>query len=146
MSQNNENQQGFSLDLRNEISKRLAIHKNISQEVIVITADKMELILGRTREILTSQREWWTPLGLLISFITTLCTSEFKDTFGLHKEFWHAVFCLFSLGSIIWLGTSFYKLCKNWKKGNIDHIMKNIKLKSGEALLENEGRNPITAH
>jgi len=71
MSQNNEKQQGLPFDFGDEISKRLAIHKNISQEVIVITADKMELILGRTREILTSQREWWTPFGLLISFITT---------------------------------------------------------------------------
>jgi hypothetical protein len=140
MSQNNENQQGLSVDFGNELSKNLTIHKNVKQEIIITTADKIKLVLINTKEILTAQRDWWTPFGLLISFITTLCTAEFKDAFGLTKEFWHAIFVLLTLGSAIWLLKSFYKLYKNWGKDNLDNIIENIKLRSENAS-ENESTN-----
>jgi hypothetical protein len=140
MSQNNENQQGLSVDFGDELSKNLTIHKNVKQEIIITTADKIKLVLINTREILTAQRDWWTPFGLLISFITTLCTAEFKDAFGLTKEFWHAIFVLLTLGSAIWLLKSFYKLYKNWGKDNLDNIIENIKLRSENAS-ENESTN-----
>jgi hypothetical protein len=141
MSQNNENQQGLSVDFGDELSKNLTIHKNVKQEIIITTADKIKLVLINTRDILTAQRDWWTPFGLLISFITTLCTAEFKDSFGLMKEFWHAIFVLLTLGSAIWLLKSFYKLYKNWGKDNLDNIIENIKLRSENAS-ENESTNP----
>lgn len=140
MSQNNENQQGLSVDFGNELSKNLTIHKNVKQEIIITTADKIKLVLINTKEILTAQRDWWTPFGLLISFITTLCTAEFKNAFGLTKEFWHAIFVLLTLGSAIWLLKSFYKLYKNWGKDNLDNIIENIKLRSENAS-ENESTN-----
>ena len=140
MSQNNENQQGLSVDFGDELSKNLTIHKNVKQEIIITTSDKIKLVLINTREILTAQRDWWTPFGLLISFITTLCTAEFKDAFGLTKEFWHAIFVLLTLGSAIWLLKSFYKLYKNWGKDNLDNIIENIKLRSENAS-ENESTN-----
>jgi hypothetical protein len=118
----------------------LTIHKNVKQEIIITTADKIKLVLINTKEILTAQRDWWTPFGLLISFITTLCTAEFKDAFGLTKEFWHAIFVLLTLGSAIWLLKSFYKLYKNWGKDNLDNIIENIKLRSENAS-ENESTN-----
>ncbi len=140
MSQNNENQQGLSVDFGDELSKNLTIHKNVKQEIIITTADKIKLVLINTREILTAQRDWWTPFGLLISFITTLCTAEFKDAFGLTKEFWHAIFVLLTLGSAIWLLKSFYKLYENRGKDNLDNIIENIKLRSENAS-ENESTN-----
>jgi len=141
MSQNNQNQQGLSVDFGDELSKNLTIHKNVKQEIIITTADKIKLVLINTREILTAQRDWWTPFGLLISFITTLCTADFKDAFGLTKEFWRAIFVLLTLGSAIWLLKSFYKLYKNWGKDNLDNIIENIKLRSENASPENESTN-----
>jgi hypothetical protein len=141
MSQNNENQQGLSIDFGDELSKNLTIHKNVKQEIIITTADKIKLVLINTREILTAQRDWWTPFGLLISFITTLCTADFKDAFGLTKEFWHAIFALLTLGSAIWLLKSFYKLYKNWGEDNLDNIIEKIKLRSENASPENESTN-----
>jgi predicted acyltransferase len=141
MSQNNQNQQGLSVDFGDELSKNLTIHKNVKQEIIITTADKIKLVLISTREILTAQRDWWTPFGLLISFITTLCTADFKDAFGLTKEFWHAIFVLLTLGSGIWLLKAFYKLYKNWGQDNLDNIIVKIKLRSENALLEDESTN-----
>ena len=68
MSQpNNPNEQGLSVDFGDELSKNLTIHKNVNQEIIITTADKIKLVLINTKEIMTSQRDWWTPFGLLVS-------------------------------------------------------------------------------
>jgi hypothetical protein len=128
MSQNNENNQGLSVDFGDELSKNLTIHKNVKQEIIITTADKIKLVLISTKEILTAQRDWWTPFGLLISFITTLCTADFKEAFKIPKEFWHAIFVLLTIGSSIWLIRCLHKLYKNWGQDNLDNIIEKIKL------------------
>lgn len=126
---NNNPQGGLSIDFGDELSKNLTIHKNVKQEIIVTTADKMKLVLTSTKEILTSQRDWWTPAGLLVSFIATLCTADFKETFTLPKEFWHAIFVILTIGNFIWLIFTLVKLYKNWGKGDIDKIIESIQLK-----------------
>lgn len=137
MSQNNNNNEGLSIDFGNELSKNLTIHKNVKQEIIITTADKIKLVLISTKEVLTSQRDWWTPFGLLISFIATLTTADFKEALNLSKEFWHAIFVLLTIGSSIWLVYSFYKLYKNWGEDNLDNIIEKIKLKSESSDTEN---------
>ena len=66
------NENGLNIDLNDEFSKNMTVHKNVEQEIIITTSDKIELVLIKTKEILTSKRDWWTPFGLAISFITTL--------------------------------------------------------------------------
>lgn len=129
MTQNGNNE-GLSIDFGNELSKNLTIHKNVKQEIIVTTADKIKLVLIATKDVLIAQRDWWTPFGLLISFITTLCTAEFKESFGVSKEFWHAIFVILTIASAIWLMRCFYNLYKNWGDDNLDNIIEKIKLKS----------------
>ena len=130
MSQNNNNSEGLSIDFGSELSKNLTIHKNVKQEIIITTSDKIKLVLISTKEILTAQRDWLTPFGLLISFVATLCTADFKDAFKLSKEFWHAIFVLLSVASTVWLLSCFYKLYRNWGKDNLDKIIEEIKLKN----------------
>jgi len=130
MSQaNNPNEQGLSVDFGDELSKNLTIHKNVKQEIIITTADKIKLVLINTREIMTSQRDWWTPFGLLVSFVTTLCTADFKDAFGGTKEFWHAIFVLLTIFSGGWLIKTIFKLIKNWGQDDLNKIIEQIKLK-----------------
>jgi len=130
MSQpNNPNEQGLSVDFGDELSKNLTIHKNVKQEIIITTADKIKLVLINTKEIMTSQRDWWTPFGLLVSFITTLCTADFKDSFGGTKEFWHAIFVLLTIFSGGWLVKTIYKLIRNWGQDDLNKIIEQIKLK-----------------
>jgi len=133
----NEINEGLSIDFGSELSKNLTIHKNVKQEIIVTTADKIKLVLIATKEVLTAQRDWWTPFGLLISFITTLCTADFKIAFGISKEFWHAIFVIFTILSFLWLIWSINKLYKNWGQDNPDKIIEKIKLK-GEADPQDE--------
>jgi hypothetical protein len=130
MSQNNNKNHGLSIDFGDELSKNLTIHKNVKQEIIITTEDKLKLVLISTKEILTAQRDWWTPFGLLASFIATLCTANFKDTLGLTKEHWYAIFLILTIVSAGWLLKAFYKLYKNWGKDNLDNIIEKIKLKN----------------
>lgn len=129
MSQNNPTNEGLSVDFGDELSKNLTIHKNVKQEIIITTEDKIKLVLINTREILTSQRDWWTPAGLLLSFIATLSTADFKDALKVPKEFWHAIFVLLTIASAVWLLISLRKLFKNWGQDDLIKIIEQIKLK-----------------
>jgi len=136
LSQNNNDNTGLSVDFGDELSKNLTIHKNVKQEIIITTEDKIKLVLISTKEILSAQRDWVTPFGLLISFIATLITADFKDALGLKKEVWDAIFILLTIASSVWLMWSFYKLYKNWGKDNLDKIIEMIKLKNGSSTAD----------
>jgi len=125
----NKKSTGLSIDFGDELSKNLTIYKNVNQDIIVTTEDKIKLVLIETKESLTAQRDLWTPLGLLISFIATFVTADFKDTLGFVKEFWKAIFVILTMGSSIWLIFSVIKLIKNWNKATLEKIIEKIKIK-----------------
>ena len=127
MSQNKEGL-GLSVDIATELSKNITIHKNVKQEIIVTTEDKIRLVLIDTKRILTAQRDWWTPLGLLLSFIATICTADFKDSIGLTKDTWQAIFLILILLCAIWLIKTLLNLYENWGKHDLQEIVKRIKL------------------
>jgi hypothetical protein len=129
MSQVNNPDQGLSVDFGDELSKNLTILKNVKQEIIITTSDKIRLVLINTKEMLTAQRDWWTPFGLLISFIATLCTADFKEAFGVTKEFWHALFVLLTILSGLWLAKTLFKLIKYYGQDDLNKIIEQIKLK-----------------
>ncbi len=129
MSQTNNQQEGLSVELGDELSKSFTVHKNVKQEIIITTADKIKIVLMETKEILSSQKDWWTPFGLFISFIATLLTADFKDAFSQSKDFWKSSFVLLTIGSALWLIYSLYQLYKNWGQGELKSIIQQIKLK-----------------
>lgn len=123
---------GLSIDVGDELSKNLTIYQNVDQDIIITTEDKIRLVLISTREILTAQREWWTPLGLLISFVATLVTADFIDILGLSKESWKAIFVILTLASIVWLGSALIKLLKNRNQDDLENIIEKIKLENSK--------------
>lgn len=122
------NGNGLTFNVGDEIHNNSTIYTNINQDIIVTTEDKIKLVLIKTKETLKSQRDWLTPLSLFLSFITTLSTSEFKETLGQNKDFWKAIFVILTIGSIIWFLISLYKLYKYWRCDDLDKIIKQIKL------------------
>jgi hypothetical protein len=126
---NNTSKTGISVDFSDELSKNLTIHKNVKQEIIITTEDKIKLVLIKSKEILTSQRDWWTPCGLFISVITTLITSNFEDSLGLTKELWHALFLVLAIVSGGWLVRATYTFFKTSGQNDLDSIIEQIKLK-----------------
>lgn len=118
-----------NIDLNDEFSKNMTVHKNVEQEIIITTSDKIELVLIKTKEILTSQRDWWTPFGLLLAFVTTFCTADFKEFAGITKDTWEALFILLTIVALIWLIISLIKLRKYWGKDDLKIIINQIKVK-----------------
>lgn len=141
MNHNNINENGLTVDISDELSRNLTIHSNVNQEIIITTSDKIEIVLIKTKEILISRRDWWTPFGLFISFITTLTTADFKNSFGIAKEFWKAIFVLLTLISFIWFIHSIIKLIKNWGKDSLEKIIAQIKVNNENNLLNNNTNN-----
>ncbi|MCD7972345.1 MAG: hypothetical protein LUG18_06720 [Candidatus Azobacteroides sp.] len=127
--QSNQQTQKNLIDISSGLMDGLTVHQNIQQEVIVTTEDKIRLILQGK---LTSQKAWLAPFGLLISFIATLCTTDFKAAFGLSKDVWHAIFIILVFLSAIWLIYELVKLWKNWNKTDMDSIIREFKIKQEE--------------
>lgn len=101
--------------------------KNVNQEFIVTTRDKLELVLLKTRDALISQRDWVTPAGLIISFLTTLLTSEFEDKFGISKSIWNAIFIVATLACVFWLFRALYNVYRTKDYGSTEKIIERIK-------------------
>jgi hypothetical protein len=60
--------------------------------------------------------------------VGTLCTAEFKNSFGITKEYWFAIFVCGAIISFGFLLKSLYVLYKNWGHDNPDDIVDSIKL------------------
>jgi len=107
------------------------VYQNTSLDYIVITRDKLELILMKTEKCLSSKNAWITPLGLMVSSILAIISSDFKD-FILPANVWYAFFVITTIICFIWLCFTLYLLIRNWNKGNIEDIINKIIAESGK--------------
>lgn len=78
------------------------VHLNVSQEVIVTTEDKIRLCLSKHLGKMEKKKGWIAPLGILLTIILTLSTSNFTDM-GFKAATWQAVFIISGIISFIWL-------------------------------------------
>ncbi|WP_207869487.1 hypothetical protein [Pseudomonas sp. 51_B] len=78
------------------------IHINTSSEVITITQDKLRIALMENSDIFRSRDSWIAPLGIALTLLITLLTTDFKD-FLLEKSVWKAVFYIALFVSLGWL-------------------------------------------
>ena len=109
-----------------EVSKT---HTNTAQDVIVITEDKLNILLMQHLEHIDSRRAWQTPLALLITIILVLTTTDFQLSFGIPAAYWFAVFFLSAIICSVWLCQTLYKMSKHM---SIEDLLAKIK---------NEGNN-----
>lgn len=100
--------------------------ENIKTDLITITQDKLENILIKHLDKLLLKTKWITPLSLALSILATILTSTFKDSFGLSKDIWAAIFYLLFISSIIWLIILVIKLIRNIKSTSIESLIKAI--------------------
>lgn len=114
-----------------ELNDNRNIFQNTSQDYIVTTKDKLELVLLKTKKCLASKDSWQTPLGLFISCLLTLLTTNFKDFF-LPANVWAAIFVIATVFCFIWLVKTLYNLYINRNKGDIEYIIKKIIKESTE--------------
>ncbi len=115
-----------NIEIQKEFSERLQIHKNLQQEVVVTTVDKLRICLMQHRDCLSAKGEWVAPASLLLSFATTLVAADFKK-FILGAQTWQALYIFLSVGSAIWLLRAISRAFKNRATATLDNLVSEIK-------------------
>jgi len=108
-------------------------------DVIVISDDKLHIILTNCLSRMSSLKQWATPLGILVTLIVTMLTTNFKH-FILQDSVWEAIFWILILTNIVWLLRSIpynhlwvsflhsIGKCENIKTINdVNHVIEKIK-------------------
>jgi len=105
----------------------VVIHKNLSQDVVLTTEDKLRLALIQHRETLNSRAEWLGAGTLAFSFLSTLLLTTFKDVGPLSASTWQAVYLIFFVLAFARFVNILIKMYVNRKKATIDYVIKKIK-------------------
>jgi len=127
MTSEQENQNSKSA-LNRFVAGKATPHKNIDQEVIVASEDKVRLYLEDYQKALTSRRDWIAPLTTGASLLmATISVDSFKNKFGFSPDTWTAMVNI-SLGlSIIWLLIASLNICRNWRKGSTEMLISRLR-------------------
>jgi hypothetical protein len=127
MNNANPQEKTSEIQLDQELLKNSTIHKNVGQEFVITTVDKVKLCLREHKEILTSRMEWLAPLGVFLALLTTLVAADFKDAFSLSKQDWRAIFIVGTIVSFLWLLRCIYRAVKFWNKADEENFIKALK-------------------
>jgi hypothetical protein len=103
------------------------VHSNLTAEVIEITSEKLELILRANLSCLERENSWHAPLGILVTIILVLLTTNFKTSFGLSAEIWNAVFIIACALTGFWFVKA---LCNKNKSLSVEQLLDKVKNKS----------------
>lgn len=109
-----------------DLSKDSTIATNVEQKYIVTTYDKIKLILIDWEKSKKVATEWWTYLGMTLSFLTPIFTADFKDFLGLSAEFLRSLFIILSLGFGILTVVAVFRRILNRKEISIDSCVSKI--------------------
>lgn len=100
------------------------VHPNTDQDLILITEDKLRLILEGHIKLVEEKKSWVAPLGIFIAIITTFVTSEFHEAFSFQAASWKAIFFISGCFSLYRLVVTGYKALNS---PTVDTIVDKIK-------------------
>ena len=103
------------------------IHRNVDQEVIQITEDKLENILIKHVKNLGLGESWISPISIIITVIITMSTATFNVAFGIEGAVWQALFVLVGGLSAIWLFRNVLLIYRKRKELSISFLIGKIK-------------------
>jgi hypothetical protein len=86
------------------------VDSNITQQIILTTADKARLCLMEALDRLERRRAWIAPAGILATLVVVFPTTTFQDFLGFSKEYWRAIFSMVTLGALTWLIVCLYRM------------------------------------
>ncbi|MGA3093958.1 MAG: hypothetical protein ABSD79_01060 [Dehalococcoidales bacterium] len=119
---------GAIIELEQEdFQGEVVIHKNLSQDVVLTTEDKLRLALIQHRETLNSRAEWVGAGTLALSFLSTLLLTTFKDIGPLSASTWQAVYFILFVLAFLRFVNILVRMYQNRKKATIDYVIRRIK-------------------
>jgi len=78
------------------------IYANYQQDIIIVDSTKLENCFIKHLEKLEKKKTWHTPIGILLTFVLTYFTTEFKDALGYNKNVWEAFFLFIAFLTFCW--------------------------------------------
>lgn len=100
------------------------VFSNVSQEIILLTEDKIRLALLHHLSIMEQRRSWIAPLGILLTILIVFPTTAFQHFFGLSAATWQAIFVIACLASAFWL---IITLRNAFRSSSIDDVILELK-------------------
>ena len=114
-----------NIDLNSDIGSQLVVHKNISQEIIIINIDRLKLILQDHHTKIKRSTDWINPLAIFIALLLADLTATFNDFIGIKAPVWEAIFLILTFGAGIYLLCSLGNLCR--KGSTIERVIEKLK-------------------
>lgn len=110
-----------------DLNKKSTITANVEQEYIVTTYDKVKLVLIEYENNKKLANEWWTYLGMALSFFLPIITAEFNEFWIFSAATLEALFLVLSFvfGGLTLV--SIIRRIKNGKKITIEYCVNKIK-------------------
>lgn len=112
-------------DVSSAITDGMIVHKNLQQEIVFTTVDKLKICLMEGKANLQDGKEWIGAAGLAVSLITTLVAAEFRDA-GLKAPTWQALYILASLASLVWTGVAVIQAVRVARSGGLSGLITKI--------------------
>lgn len=112
--------------IKRELLQVTAVHFNVAQEFIMITEDKSYRCLHEWKDKIESRNAWIAPVTLLASLVLTFVTATFKDSLGIAKETWQAVFIIGMVLAALWAAKELARVAKRGAL-SIDELIKELK-------------------
>ncbi|MFZ2494077.1 MAG: hypothetical protein WA208_21560 [Thermoanaerobaculia bacterium] len=111
------------------------VYPNVEQKVILVTEDKVRLCLNANFQRAARSKQWLTVGGMILTFLLTLTTAQFRDFGGLSSQEWRGVMIAGLALSAFW-----FIVTIRWAANTptIEDIV--AELKAGSQQITNEQR------
>jgi len=110
-------------DLRGEV----IIHKNLTQDLLVTTEDKMKLALIEYRDMLAARGEWIGAGALVFSFTSPLLLANFRDIGPLTAETLQAFYIMLAMLASYRFIVILIKVTKNRHRTKVGYLISKLK-------------------
>lgn len=87
-------------DIKEELLENSETHKNVQQEFIYTTADKLQIEAGRFRESLVGRDDPARYAAIGVALFTPVLAADFRKFLSLSPDTWTAIFLVFGALSL----------------------------------------------
>lgn len=113
---------------------------NLKQDCIIVTRDKLELVLRDHLAVVENRGRWAAPAALCVSTLLAMATADFKERLYLSADFWRAVFALVAVGSAVRASIFGWK---HWRtRSTIQTVIKSVVAAGGVVQFDQTPTTP----
>lgn len=125
MNKPNEYENNANINLQSDIVDTLIVHKNVKQEIVMVSIDRLKLTLQEHHNIIKNKNAWTDALAIFIALLLADLASEFHDFLGVEASVWKAIFIISTVVALIYFIRCVYYALKS--TSNIDDLIEKIK-------------------